>query len=135
MDRGGVHDYGGWLSQLIEKQGQHFPDQMMRIADPLAECENDMHFLSDAAMAMAGRRGERGLGLGLATVRRLVQEHGGRCGVRSPIGGGSTFWFELFAAPPPPARPPLDDPPGTPTARLGASGSGAQTAAPATRHD
>lgn len=69
---------------------------------------------------------ERGLGLGLATVRRLVQGHGGRCGVRSLLGAGSTFWFELPAAPPPPPSPAFDDPPGTPTARLGAAGSGAQ---------
>jgi signal transduction histidine kinase len=42
-----------------------------------------------------------GLGLGLATVRRLVQSHGGKVGLRSQVGKGSTFWFEL----PAPATP------------------------------
>jgi signal transduction histidine kinase len=36
-----------------------------------------------------------GLGLGLATVKRLVQSHRGRVGVRSKVGEGSVFWFEL----------------------------------------
>ncbi|HEX8796642.1 MAG TPA: HAMP domain-containing sensor histidine kinase [Polyangiaceae bacterium] len=36
-----------------------------------------------------------GLGLGLATVKRLVETHGGRVGVRSQVGRGSVFWFEL----------------------------------------
>lgn len=36
-----------------------------------------------------------GLGLGLATAKRLVVAHGGRIAVRSHAGGGSVFWFEL----------------------------------------
>ena len=39
-----------------------------------------------------------GLGLGLATVKRLAESHGGTFGVRSSPGAGSTFWFEIPAA-------------------------------------
>src|SRR4029077_5684349 len=41
---------------------------------------------------------EPGLGLGLATVRRLVEGHFGRYGVTSRPGEGALFWFELPAA-------------------------------------
>jgi signal transduction histidine kinase len=54
---------------------------------------------------------EPGLGLGLATVRRLVEGHDGRYGVSSQPGRGALFWFELPATdePPPdlPAAPAL----------------------------
>lgn len=36
-----------------------------------------------------------GLGLGLATVKRLVTAHAGDLGVRSRAGAGAVFWFEL----------------------------------------
>jgi signal transduction histidine kinase len=39
-----------------------------------------------------------GIGLGLATVKRLVDAHGGRVGVVSAPGAGCRFWFELPAA-------------------------------------
>lgn len=40
-------------------------------------------------------RSTGGLGLGLATVSRLVHAHGGEVGVVAPPGRGCTFWFEL----------------------------------------
>ncbi|WP_375758946.1 sensor histidine kinase [Corallococcus exercitus] len=58
-----------------------------------------------------------GLGLGLATVKKLVEGHGGRVGATSERGKGSTFWFELrragssaWDAPPPPHDAPGSSP-------------------------
>jgi signal transduction histidine kinase len=38
-----------------------------------------------------------GLGIGLDTVRRIIEAHGGALGVDSTPGVGSTVWFELPA--------------------------------------
>lgn len=39
----------------------------------------------------------QGDGIGLATVKRVVEAHGGRVGIETPPEGGTTVWFELPA--------------------------------------
>lgn len=41
------------------------------------------------------KRPVTGTGLGLSIVKKIIEMHGGRCGVISEIGKGSAFWFEI----------------------------------------
>jgi signal transduction histidine kinase len=52
-----------------------------------------------APQVAASRSRGPGLGLGLATVKRLVEAHDGSAGYRARRGGGSIFWFDLPCAP------------------------------------
>ena len=47
----------------------------------------------------ASRANAPGLGLGLATVKRMIEAHGGRVGIRPGQSRGSCFWFELAKLP------------------------------------
>ena len=50
-----------------------------------------------------------GSGLGLYIAKSVIEAHGGRIGVRSEIGRGSTFWLELPAGSAYPRRDPESD--------------------------
>ncbi len=54
----------------------------------------------DPFVRIAATRATPGSGLGLATVKRIIEAYGGRVGVESEPGHGSRFWFELPKAPP-----------------------------------
>jgi signal transduction histidine kinase len=59
--------------------------------------ERDQHVIFEPYVRRAGTA-PIGLGLGLATVKRLVEAHGGRIGVESSEGCGARFWFTLPVA-------------------------------------
>ncbi|HET8869698.1 MAG TPA: ATP-binding protein [Aquabacterium sp.] len=53
------------------------------------------HQLFQVFKRLHHRKDYEGVGMGLATCRRIVEMHGGAIGVESQPGQGSTFWFEL----------------------------------------
>ncbi len=73
----------------------------------------ELPFLFDPFHRAADAGGRDGFGLGLATVKAIVDAHGGRVTVESEPGQGSTFTVELPKAGPEGAGPPAGDPGGT----------------------
>jgi signal transduction histidine kinase len=60
--------------------------------------EQEAHDRIFAIFQRASRNYE-GTGIGLAIVKKTVERMGGRVGVDSQLGRGSTFWLELSVAP------------------------------------
>lgn len=58
-----------------------------------------------AGKPQEGRSAVPGTGLGLSIVRRIAEAHGGRAGVESDVGRGSTFFLEIPAAGEAPGAP------------------------------
>ncbi len=61
----------------------------------IAESDIAKLFIPFTQLDMSNTRRAGGTGLGLSITKSLIDAHGGRIGVRSEPGVGSTFWFEL----------------------------------------
>lgn len=81
----GATTQGGWVRLSVSDNGIGIaPEHRERIFQPLER--------------LHGVERYPGTGIGLAIVRRGVERMGGRCGVESEPGRGSTFWVELRVA-------------------------------------
>lgn len=77
-------DRGAFVRVEVEDTGPGLPPELEhRVFDAYARARNPT---------------QPGIGLGLATVKRLAEAHGGSAGVSSILGSGSIFWFELPSA-------------------------------------
>ena len=70
---------GGWRVEVADHGIGIPPEHRDRVFEPFARAHE----------------GVPGYGIGLATVRRVIDAHGGRIGVAETPGGGTTVWFEL----------------------------------------
>jgi signal transduction histidine kinase len=79
-----VEQQGDVLTYRVTDTGIGIPkDEVERVFDEFRQV--------DAAIT----REFGGTGLGLSITKRFIEMHGGRIGVESEVGAGSTFWFTI----------------------------------------
>jgi two-component system, OmpR family, phosphate regulon sensor histidine kinase PhoR len=92
---------GGHVRVVVEGPGQTGDPLRIRVQDTgIGIPARDLPHVFDKFYRVKSdaTAGIAGTGLGLAITRSIVEAHGGRIGVESTEGTGSTFWVELPAA-------------------------------------
>jgi PAS domain S-box-containing protein len=101
----------GWLRITVSDDGPGIPEALRtRLFMPFERIG-------------AEQTGVEGTGLGLAHSKALVERMGGRIGVESAVGSGTTFWAELRVADPASAVGPAGADAGLPESRVEVKGS------------
>ena len=87
----------GQVALDVSDEGKHVVISVSDTGIGIPPNEQEVIFHEFYRSEHAIQSGYGGMGLGLAITRQLVEQHGGRIGVRSPgdLGSGSTFFFDL----------------------------------------
>ena len=79
---------------MVEKIGDHAKISIQDSGPGVAP-DKIPHLFDRYFQAQASGFNNSGLGLGLYICAEIVRRHGGKIGVDSELGRGSTFWFML----------------------------------------
>jgi signal transduction histidine kinase len=91
-------NYSGDSRNILVEQtidGNHVRISVIDYGEGISEA--DLPFIWDRyyKSGKAHKRAVTGSGLGLSIVKKIIDIHGGKYGVKSELGKGSTFWFEI----------------------------------------
>lgn len=90
-------DAGGTIAVRARLNGASVRCSVVDTGIGIARDDLQKLFLPFSQVGMASRKAG-GTGLGLSITKALVEAHGGRIGVESAVGKGSTFWFTMPVA-------------------------------------
>jgi signal transduction histidine kinase len=86
---------GGWITVIARPAGGSVRLEVRDTGIGISEEDQEKLFSQFFRSEDPAVREEQGWGLGLNVTKRLVELMGGKIGVRSELGKGSTFWFTL----------------------------------------
>lgn len=86
---------GGLVGVRARQVNRRLLVEVVDNGEGIPEEEIPLLFQEFARLSPRPTAGEQSSGVGLAIARQLVELHGGKIGVKSKVGQGSLFWFEL----------------------------------------
>ena len=88
---------GGWICAKVERRGNDVVVEVRDNGIGIPKTHQAHIFDRFYQVDSGSTRQVGGTGIGLSLVRAIAEAHGGRVGVRSTPGRGSTFWLSLPA--------------------------------------